>query len=53
MRTFSEMERLYNRAKKLLVENREFLDAVANALIEKEVLTNSDIKKIKENLRVA
>ena len=53
MRTFSEMERLYNKAKKLLVENREFLDAVANALIEKEVLTSSDIKQIKENLRVA
>ncbi len=47
---FDEMERYYSEAKKILVENRDFLDAVANALFEKLTLTQKDIKAIRAKL---
>lgn len=42
-----EMERYYLRAKKILIENRAFLDALANALFEKRTLLGSEVRKIK------
>ena len=42
-----EMERYYLRAKKILIENRAFLDALAEALLEKKTLLGSEIRKIK------
>lgn len=40
-----EMERYYWRAKELLIKNRKLLDAVANKLIEKEILLSDGIQK--------
>ena len=45
-----EIERFYAQAKKILVDNRAFLDAVAKALVEKKTLVSSDIQKIKESV---
>ena len=39
---FSEMERYYQLAKKLLIQNREFLDKLANALVDKETLVTEE-----------
>ena len=43
-----EMERYYTQAKELLAANMPFVDAVAQALMEKETLTQADIRTIKE-----
>ena len=40
-----EMERYYWRSKELLIKNRKLLDAVANKLIEKEILLSDGIQK--------
>ena len=42
-----EMERYYLRAKKILAENRAFLDALAAALLEKKTLLGTEIRNIK------
>lgn len=41
-----EMERYYWRSKELLIKNRKLLDAVANKLIEKEILLSDGIQKL-------
>ena len=46
-----EMERYYTKAKELLSANMPFVDAVAQALVEKETLTQADIRIIREQLR--
>lgn len=43
-----EMERYYQMAKKLLIENRVFLDAMISELVKKQTLTCKDIVKIRE-----
>lgn len=45
-----EIEKFYAQAKKILAENRPFLDAVAKALVEKKSLVSSDIQKIKASV---
>ena len=45
-----EMERYYIQAKELLAANMPFVDAVAKALLEKETLTQADIRTIREQL---
>ena len=45
-----EMERYYTQAKELLAANMPFVDAVAQALLEKEMLTRADIRTIREQL---
>lgn len=47
MRMYGEIERAYNTVKKLLSENRGYLDSIAKALMEKEILTSTDIAEIK------
>ena len=42
-----EMQRFYQQAKRLLIENRGFLDALAKELHDKKVLLGKDIQKIK------
>lgn len=42
-----ETERLYAKAKRIIVENRAFLEAIVEALLEKDTLTFRDIQKIK------
>lgn len=44
----AEIERYYRKAKETLSANIDFLDAVANSLLEKGILTMHDIAKIKE-----
>ena len=45
-----EMGRYYTQAKELLAANMSFVDAVAQALLEKETLTQADIRAIREQL---
>ena len=47
MRIYAELEQAYNAVKKMLAENRGYLDAIAGALMKKEILTSSDIAGIK------
>jgi ATP-dependent Zn protease len=42
------MDRYYRKAKKLIVENRAFLDRLASELMEKKVITYKTVKKLKE-----
>jgi len=47
-RVTAELELYYARAKKILVENRPFLEMLAQHLMEKDTLISSEIQKIKE-----
>lgn len=49
-RIIADMEGLYLKAKKILVENRAFLEAVAKRLQEKDILVGSEIKEIKRKV---
>lgn len=49
---FSEIEKYYQEAKKLLIDNREFLDKVAEKLVENETLTCKDIYEIKKSCTI-
>ena len=49
-RVAHEMDRYYAEAKHIIAENRPFLDAVANALVEKKILVSSEIQEIKKSL---
>ncbi len=46
-----EMSRFYAKTKQILIQNRDFLDALAKKLAEKEVLTRSEILKIKDKFQ--
>ena len=46
----AEMNRIENEVRKMLMDNREFLEKVHDELIEKEALLASDIKRIKESV---
>lgn len=45
-----EMERYYRRAKRILVENRSFLDKLVAELLERKTLSQKDIKEIRARL---
>ena len=45
-----EMNKYYQRAKKLVSENREFLDKVTDALLKKRTLTQGEIKRIRDSI---
>lgn len=47
-RITADMERYYIEAKKLIFENRAFLDGIAKRLQEKDTLVYSEIREIKE-----
>ena len=49
----AEVERLYQRAKRVLAENRGFLDAMADAIEERSFLVSSDIQAIKSQFEIA
>ena len=53
MQMFSEMERYYGEARRILVQNRELLDKLAAALIEKKTVIARDIKAIREGCKIA
>ena len=42
-----EMERYYQQAKKLIIENRTYLDSVAKELFDKKVLLARDVQRLK------
>ena len=46
----SEMEHMYNKAKRIILENRDLFDAIVDALIEKRSITYKDIERIKAGL---
>lgn len=45
---YSELENFYQEAKKILIENRKFLDGIIEALVENEILASNDIQRLKE-----
>ena len=51
-RIASDIDQYYEQAKRILAENRKFLDALANALILKKTLRAKDIKAIKNSLQI-
>lgn len=52
MQKIVEVEHLYAKTRKLLILNREFLDKVASALIEKNTLIARDIAAIKATCKI-
>ena len=46
-----EMENFFWKAKKILVDNREFLDKLARRLVEKKTLLNMDIQELKASCK--
>jgi len=42
-----EIEAYYQKAKKILLENREFLDKLTDELVEKKTITYKDIQRVK------
>ena len=49
----AELNRLYAEAKRIIFEHRDFLDAVATALLEKKTIFAEDIQAIKKSLDLA
>lgn len=49
--TQAKLERYSMETRNILIENREFLEKAADALVEKETLLYSDIQKIKEECK--
>ena len=47
-RITADMETYYSRARKILIDNKAFLEALAKRLQEKDTLVSSEIKEIKE-----
>jgi len=45
-----EIEKYYVKVRKLLIDNRNFLDKVTQALVTKKVICANDIKEIKDSL---
>ena len=48
VRVAIELENAYAKSKRILADNRAFLDAVARALVEKKTLLSSDIQRIRQ-----
>ena len=51
-RITADMETYYARARKILIDNKAFLEALAKRLQEKDTLVSSEIKEIKEKSKV-
>ena len=49
----SEVARYYQIAKKIIVENRDFLDAVVEALLDHNTITYREMESIRERIRHA
>lgn len=47
-----EMENFYKKTKKILIDNREFLDKIAQSLMNKDVLTSVEIETIKATCKI-
>ncbi len=53
MQIYAEMERYYLEAKRLLAQNREFLDKLVDALIGKKTILGKDIISLKAKCKIA
>ncbi len=51
MQIYVEMERYYAEARRMLIQNRAFLDKVAAALVEKKTLLSKDIQAIRKECK--
>ena len=49
---YAYMERYYAETRKILIQNREFLDKLAAALVEKKTIIARDIRAIKESCSI-
>ncbi len=49
---YTEMTRYYQQARKILVDNREFLDKLARALIERKTLISKDVQQIRNSCKL-
>jgi len=47
---YLEMEKYYQRAKNILIENKPFFEAMVKELLEKKVLLQRDVQRIRESL---
>lgn len=47
-----ELQRHYQKVKELLVENRDFLDAMATQLTKKKMLVGSEVQEIKRKYSI-
>ncbi|MCR4917398.1 MAG: AAA family ATPase [Alphaproteobacteria bacterium] len=52
MRIYSAVEHYYQEVKKMLIDNREFLDRLTEALVKKETLTCKDIQEIRKACKI-
>lgn len=50
--THAELERYIFKTRNILIQNRQFLEKIADALVEKETLLCSDIKAIRESVEI-
>lgn len=48
----AELERYYKQTRQLLVRNREFLDKLACALVDKKTLVNKGVQDIKRTCNI-
>ena len=48
----AELERYIMKARDILLRNREFLEKVTDALLEKDTLLHSDVKRLREGCPV-
>ena len=49
----SEMERYYQQVKKILMDNKDFLNKIADELADKKTLTYADIQNIKKGCKIS
>lgn len=50
--THTEIARYYQQARKILIDNREFLDKLAHALIERKTLISKDVQQIRNSCKL-
>lgn len=48
-----ELEKYYKKTQKIILDNRNFHEALTKALVEKKTLTQKDIIRIKQSLKIA
>lgn len=48
----AELERYMYKAKEIIIMNKEYLNKIVNALVEKETLVASDIKRIRDESKI-
>lgn len=52
VQVYTELQRYYQTARKILIQNREFLDKLAAALVEKKTLIGKDVRNIKATCKI-